>query len=243
MITSAINSIKSDNHAKEIFSRSNIVVKDTVDSLFASNVIEQFNNLTSAFGDNGIDKLVILKSVQDAEELQDFCPELHKKLLGEASVAYGIYDNKDKTICIIQDNHKRKDEKYEGSMSEQGSDTLTHEFGHLLDKKYSKSDGFKSAYKKDLIEFDRNLKKNPNKKIEGSDMSYLEAKDYFKHYIEGADFSDGIDDNDVTRTGHREQWAEAFSIAFDNSENEANRIHKALFKNTYNRFLDIMQTA
>ena len=45
----------------------------------------------------------------------------------------------------------------------------------------------------------KNLKENPNETIGDSDMTYAEAKEYFKHYIEGADFTDGIDEKDITR--------------------------------------------
>ncbi len=243
MITSILSIKQLHKNPQCSFGNSRVIVKDTVDKDFADSAIKQFNYLTDTFGNHGIDKLVILKSASEIGELKDFCPKLEKSLGDDASIAYGVYDKKDKAICLIQDNHKRKDFKYEGTIAEQGSDTLTHEFGHLIDKKYSKSKSFKNAYRTDLEEFARNLEENPDRKIANSDMTYKEAKDYFKHYIEGAYFSDGIDNSDVTKTGRREQWAEAFSIAFDQSENKANAIHKALFKNTYNKFCEIMGLA
>ena len=159
MITGISNSITLNSQNSTGFNDTQIIIKDSVDYDFANNIINQFNNLIDTFGNEGVEKLVILQNAKDSKELADLCPELSKSLDGEASIAYGIYDKKDKAICIIQDNHRRKDEKYEGSIFEQGSDTLTHEFGHLIDKKFSQSRSFKKAYKKDLENFEKELKK------------------------------------------------------------------------------------
>lgn len=230
------------NVASSPYQRDNfqIISKKSVDSDFANNVIGQFGKLSESFGDGGVNKLVILESADDAKDLADVCPNLSLRLRGPASIAYGIYDRRDKAICIIQNNHKRKDVQYEGDIAAQGSDTLTHEFGHLIDKGYSASKKFRKAYKKDLKKFEKNLRKNPFDNVGNSDMTYEEARFYFKHYMEGAHFFNGINKKDVTRRGLREQWAECFSIAFDSSENEANEIHKELFGNSYKALCDML---
>ena len=65
-------------------------------------------------------------------------------------------------------------------------------------------------------------------------MSYKKALTYFKHYLEGTNFSDGIDEKDVTARGARENYAEAFSIINDSNDNQSNEIFKELFPNTVN---------
>ena len=184
--------------------------------------------------------LIILSS-PDAKQISEMkeLDEEDKRLLmeyisGDAKDAYGFYSKKAKTFVFIESNHARKDKNLEGSVSEQGADTLTHEFGHLVGNKNSESQEFRSAYLADLKEIEAKLKENPNQKIGDSDMTYKEALVYFDHYIEGTDFSDGIDEKDVTARGARENYAEAFSIVNDQNENYSNEIFKELFPNTVN---------
>lgn len=211
---------------------SNIFVDRNVDTDFANNVIRQYQNLCQFSNGSKAKKLVILKSIEDIEKIKGEYEALAKYLEGDASIAYGIFSKQDDAICIIQDNHQRKDTKYEGDITQQGSDTLTHEFAHLLDEDYSETSFFRSAYLEDLEEFEKNLAQNPNKKIGTSDMTYLEAKEYFKHYIEGSDFSDGIDSKDITRRGARENFAESFSTIFDDNPSEVNEIYASIFSNS-----------
>jgi hypothetical protein len=75
----------------------------------------------------------------------------------------------------------------------------------------------------------KNLKENPDETIGDSNMTYAQAKEYFKHYIEGTDFTDGIDEKDITRTGARENFAESYSTIFDSSPSEVNDIYSDLF--------------
>ena len=51
---------------------------------------------------------------------------------GDAKDAYGFYSKKAKSFVFVESNHERKDKNLEGSVAEQGADTLTHEFGHLI---------------------------------------------------------------------------------------------------------------
>ena len=63
-------------------------------------------------------------------------------------------------------------------------------------------------------------------------MSYLDAKEYFKHYIEGVDFTDGISSKDITRRGARENFAESYSTIFDENPSEVNGIYASIFSNS-----------
>ena len=209
-----------------------IFVDEKVDRQFATNVISQYKKLCQQTGGAQAKKLVILSEANDIKDIAQNYQQLAGYLDGDAKIAYGVYARKDDTICIIQNNHKRKVEEYEGDLNAQGSDTLTHEFAHLLDKEYSKSQTFRQAYLEDLKEFEKNLKENPDETIGDSDMTYAQAKEYFKHYIEGTDFTDGIDEKDITRTGARENFAESYSTIFDSSPSEVNDIYSDLFGNS-----------
>ena len=160
------------------------------------------------------------------------CSDISKFLNGKGEIAFGLHTKKDDTICIVENNHIRKDEALEGDFETQGADTLTHEFGHSFDKGYSNSYTFKKAFLADLLEFEKNLLENPDEKIPGSDMTYQDAKEYFKHYLEGVNFSDGIDETDLTVRGLRENFAESFSTICDTSESEVNHIYTSLFSNS-----------
>ena len=219
---------------------SSIFVNDKVSKDFAFNIIDSYQTLTDTYENAGVENLIILSS-PDAKQIQEMkeLDEDDKKLLmeyvsGDAKDAYGFYSKKSKSFVFVESNHERKDKKLEGTIAEQGADTLTHEFGHLIGNKNSESDEFRKAYLADLKAINEKLKENPNQKIGNSDMSYKEALVYFDHYLEGADFTDGINEKDVTARGARENYAEAFSILNDKNENESNKIFKELFSNSVN---------
>ncbi|MBR3604607.1 MAG: hypothetical protein IKL52_01095 [Candidatus Gastranaerophilales bacterium] len=213
---------------------SRVFVCKDVDTNFANNVIRQYQNLCQFSSGEKAKKLIILKDIKDVEKIKEEYQALAQYLEGDASIAYGIYSKKDDAICIIQDNHKRKEEKYEGNIAEQGADTLTHEFAHLLDDGLSQTSHFENAFLEDLKELEKNLTQNPYAKIGKSDMSYLDAKEYFKHYIEGVDFTDGISSKDITKRGARENFAESYSTIFDENPSEVNGIYASIFSNSIN---------
>lgn len=209
-----------------------IYVDKKVDEEFANNIISQYEKLSSIFNDGTVKNILILNKPSDIKKMAEEHRKISRFLQGKGKIAFGLHTKKDDTICIIQSNHKRKDKDYEGDFDTQGADTLTHEFGHSVDNRYSRSEDFKTAFLADLLEFERNLLVNPNEKIEGSDMTYKEAKEYFKHYLEDVDFSNGIDKRDLSREGLRENFAESFSIAFDSSKSEVNDIYTSIFSNS-----------
>ena len=55
---------------------------------------------------------------------------------------------------------------------------------------------------------------------------------YLRHYVDGVNFEDGISEEDITRTGLRENFAECFSTIVDEHPSEINSIYSELFKNT-----------
>ncbi len=217
-------------------SDTSVFVSDGVDSGFADNVISQYAAL--AQNHDTVKNVVILSApdvsqVDEIKELDDSSKKAIKEYIeGSAVDAYGFYSKKSDSIVIIQSNHNRKDTKYEGSLSEQGADTMLHEYAHFIDKDISSSDDFKSAYYEDLKDIEKHMNENPDEKIQGSDMTYRDAMVYFDHYYEGADFSDGIDKSDVTRRGLRENFAEAYATVYDNKKSEVNDIYSALFPHT-----------
>lgn len=217
-----------------------IYVDKKVDENFAKNIIAQYEKLSSIFSEDGVRNIIILNKPSDIKKMEGEHKKISKFLQGKGKIAFGLHTKKDDTICIVQSNHKRKDEDYEGDIDVQGSDTLTHEFGHCIDSKHSRSEKFKSAFLADLLEFERNLLVNPKDKIDGSDMTYKQAKDYFKHYLEDVDFSDGIDRRDITRAGLRENFAESFSVLFDSSESEVNDIYSSIFLNSIQAVQDLV---
>ena len=213
-----------------------VFVSDKADSRFAKNVIDQYVSLAE---DNRKVSNVIVLSSPDVSEIEEI-KELDDKtkavitdyIEGGASDAYGFYSKKADSIIIIQSNHGRKETKYEGELAEQGADTMLHEYAHLLDTNISSSEAYKEAYYNDLKEIERHLKENPDEKIAGSDMTYRDAMVYFDHYYEGADFSDGITKDDVTRRGLRENFAESYATVCDNCESGVNAIYSELFPNS-----------
>lgn len=219
---------------------SSIFVNENVNQDFAYNIMDSYQSLTDKYENAGVKNIIILSSpnAKQIEEMNEL-DEDDKKLLmdyisGDAKDAYGFYSKKAKSFVFIESNHKRKDSTLEGSIAEQGADTLTHEFGHLIGNKKSESQEFRSAYLTDLKAINEKLKENPSQKIGNSDMTYKEAINYFDHYLEGANFTDGIDEKDVTARGARENYAEAFSIVNDSNNNYSNEIFKELFPNTVN---------
>lgn len=217
-------------------SETSIFVSDGVDSDFAANAVNQYADLAQKH--DTVSNVIILSTpdtaqIDEIRELDDNTKQVVKDYInGGAQDAYGFYSKKSDSIVLIQSNHERKEPKYEGSLAEQGADTMIHEFAHLMDKDISSSEGFKSAYFEDLKEIEKHLNENPDATIAGSDMTYRDAMVYFDHYYEGADFSDGIDKSDVTRRGLRENFAESYATVYDNKKSEVNEIYEALFPHT-----------
>lgn len=219
----------------------NVYVDKYVDKKFASNITNKYAKLSEQYGIRDVDNIIILSN-SDADKISELTgiDDNDKELLmdyvsGTAKDSYGFYSKKANSFVFIERNHERKDEELEGSIEEQGADTLTHEFGHLFGNKNSEKDEFRKAYKEDLEYIYEQLQDNPNEKIGDSDMTYREAVAYFSHYMEGVDFSDGISNSDVTAKGARENYAEAFSVLNDTEENASNSIFKALFSNSVNQ--------
>lgn len=221
----------------------NLYVSKDANTDFAKNIKEKFEELSTIYDVNEVKNIVVLKEA-DAEAIANLAgiSKDEKALLmdyvnGDAKDAYGFYSKKAQSFVFIEKNHERKDESLEGSIEEQGADTLAHEFGHLFGNEKSKEEDFRNAYLKDLQALAKQLEKNPNKKIGNSNMSYKEAIEYFDHYLEGVDFADGIDQEDITVTGAKENYAEAFSILNDSFDNESNNIFAELFSNTMEEVL------
>lgn len=213
-----------------------VFVSDGVDSDFAENAISQYASM--AQNHDIVDNVIILSTpdtaqIDEIKELDDTTKDVIKKQInGGASDAYGFYSKKSDSIVLIQSNHGRKDTNYEGSIAEQGADTMLHEYAHLIDKDISSSADYKKAYFNDLKDIEKQLNENPDALIPGSDMTYRDAMVYFDHYYEGADFSDGIDKSDVTRRGLRENFAESYATVYDNKESKVNEIYASLFPHT-----------
>ena len=163
--------------------------------------------------------------------------ETQKKLDKYASDAYGFVSRKDKAIVLNEQNHNRKDVSLEGTIESQAADTISHEIGHLIDKDFSTSDSFKEAYLKDLKSIEEKLL---NGETQIGNQNLNEMLIYLKHYMEGADFSDGIDEKDITREGLRENFAECFSTIIDENPSEINSIYAELFPNTMKETLNFV---
>lgn len=171
-----------------------------------------------------IDNVVVLKSANFS--LPESFSATKKYIEDDAKDAYGFVSKEDKSLVIIEDNHKRKPEELEGSLYSQGQDTLSHEVGHLVGNNFSQTDSFKSAYCADLKNIEKMLSENTN------NAELKETLAYLKHYIEGVNFADGIDENDVTARGLKENFAECFSTVVDENPSKINEIYSKLFKNT-----------
>lgn len=210
----------------------NYYVAQDVDSRFSSSVQESAQHVScfSTKASNAVSKLdnvIILKDSKS--EVPEGFERTDKKLHKHAEDAFGFVSKPDDAVVIIQDNHGRKDERLEGNIYSQGADTFSHEVGHLLDEEYSQTEAFQAAYLQDLMNIEAALK-DPNSKVCGEDLREMLV--YLKHYTEGADFSDGIDESDVTREGLRENFAECFSTMADSNPSKINQIYAALFPNT-----------
>lgn len=217
----------------------NVYVADGVDNKFKENTCETLNSI-SCFSKKAQKAVANLRNVIVLKDSMSVMPakfaRTKHKLNKHASDAYGFVCKTDKAIVINEHNHKRKDVSLEGSLESQVSDTLSHEIGHLIDKNYSTSPRFVNAYLKDLKNIEQMIKN-------GEKVNSREVKDmvvYLKHYMEGADFSDGIDRRDVSREGLRENFAECFSTIVDEKPSEINDIFKALFPNTMAQTLNFV---
>ena len=193
---------------------------DTVDML------SQYSDVTrNALGN--LDNIIILES-KDSDISDEFSAtenKFHKYALD----AYGFVSKDDNAIVIVEENHGRKDVSLEGSRTNQGADTAAHEIGHLIDNELSSTEEFKQAYLADLEAIEAMLQ-NPNAQIKGHDLR--EIIFYLRHYVDGVNFEDGISEEDITRTGLRENFAECFSTIVDEHPSEINEIYSTLFKNT-----------
>lgn len=217
------------------------ITSKNIDKEFSQSIFTQFQNLKNSTPKirealKKIDNIVVLKSAQS--DTPDELSDVKRCIQGEANIAYGFVSKPDKAVVIIQDNHKRKNEALEGEMNTQGEDTLNHEIGHLVDDGLSSSSEFKSAYLKDLKRIEKMLKECPDLRFQG--MTLNEILEYEKHYFEGSDFSRGISENDVTRRGLRENFAECFSTITDNHPSKINEIFAFLFPNTMQKTFEFV---
>ncbi len=174
-----------------------------------------------------IDDVIILKSKESKIPTQ--FKKTKEKFEKFALDAFGFVSKKENAIVLVQENHNRKRVELEGDVVSQGEDTLTHEVGHLVDKELSTGKKFKKAYLSDLKQI-YSLLQNGNAKVCGENLN--DMLEYLKHYTEGVDFSDGIDGDDITREGLRENFAECFSTIVDSHPTKINKIFSALFPNT-----------
>lgn len=197
---------------------------DFKNSVFSelSDIRKKYKKVDTAL--NSVNSVVVLKDADSS--LTDDFESTKKDLDGEAKDAYGFLSKDDKAIVIIEDNHKRKPEDLEGSLDSQGQDTLTHEVGHLVGNDFSQTTAFKKAYYADLKDIEKRLKDNPDDKDLKDELVYL------KHYMEGVNFEDGIDENDITSRGLKENFAECFSTTVDEHPSKINGIYSDLFKNS-----------
>lgn len=222
----------------EIKSTPQIYKDKYVSDGFADSITRKYNELSEKYDIDEVENIIILSN-SDADKIKEFSgiDITDKNLLtdyvsGEAKDSFGFYSKKAKTFVFMERNHETKDKKLEGSLEEQAADTLSHEFGHLFGNENSKSDEFRSAYMSDLEAIYEQLILNPDEKVGESDMTYKEAVEYFAHYMEGVDFSDGIDEKDITDKGAKENYAEAFSIINDTEYNASNHIFETLFEHS-----------
>ena len=225
-----LGSITSNN----IFSqqKQNTFLSDGVTTDFANSVLVSASNLnnyssvTQAAMED-LENIIILKDKDSA--ISDEFASTRDKFINYASEAYGFVSRGDNAIVIVEDNHNRKNTELEGSLEEQAADTFSHEIGHIIDKELSTTEEFRKAFLKDL-EVIHTMLINPNAQIEGENLR--ESLFYLKHYVEGVNFEDGISEEDITRTGLRENFAECFSTIVDTNPSKINKIFSTLFTNT-----------
>ena len=230
----------SNNTVKIEKGNKNFFVSNGVSDDFQKSVFESIENLSN-FSDktrqavSKIDNVLILENSDSY--IGDEFTKTKDKLDKYAVDAYGFVSRPDKTIVINEQNHNRKDVSLEGSHSDQAADTVTHEIGHLIDENLSTTDTFKNAYLTDLKNIEKMLKAGVTE-IGGHNLKEMLV--YLKHYMEGADFSDGINENDITREGLRENFAECFSTIVDIKPSKINDIYAALFPHTMKATYDFV---
>ena len=224
-----LGSVTSNNIGKK---QQRTIVSNGVSSDFANSVLSSAANLGafSSVTDAAlaeIGNIIILKDKNSA--ISDEFTSTRDKFINYASEAYGFVSRGDDAIVIVEDNHQRKNTKLEGSIEEQAADTFAHEIGHVIDKELSTTEEFRNAFLKDLQAI-HSMLINPNPQIE--DENLRESLFYLKHYVEGVNFEDGISEDDITRTGLRENFAECFSTIIDPNPSKINKIFSTLFTNT-----------
>ena len=217
----------------------NFYAAEGVDKKFRENICETLQKL-SIFSPSVQNALTNLENIIILKDSASYIPEnfsaTKTKLNQYASDAYGFVSKPDSAIVINEQNHQRKDVLLEGNVQTQASDTLSHEIGHLIDKEYSKSQSFQQAYLQDLKDIEEKL--NKNRQVKSRDLKEMLV--YLKHYMEGVDFSDGIDEKDITKEGLRENFAECFSTIVDENPSEINDIFVSLFPHTMKQTLDFV---
>lgn len=217
----------------------NVYVAGGVDNKFKNNVLGTLQSL-SGFSSktqralSGVKNVIILKNSESPvpEEFQ----HTRQKLEKHAGDAYGFVCKSDSAIVINEQNHQRKDASLEGNIETQASDTLSHEVGHLIDEEYSTSKKFQQAYLADLKDIEKKL----HDEEQSGSNGLGKMVSYLKHYMEGVDFSDGIDENDISREGLRENFAECFSTIADEHPSEINSIFASLFPRSMEQTLNFV---
>ncbi|MBQ9246788.1 hypothetical protein IJ182_11050 [bacterium] len=199
---------------------------------FEKNIFQSIENLTkfSSASNQAIsnfDNVIILKNADS--DMPDSFTRTQEKLDKYARDAFGFVSKSERAIVLVEDNHKRKNTRLEGDVVSQGGDTITHEIGHLLDKEYSTTNEFKEAYLQDLKAI-HSMLQDENAEVCGENLEEMIV--YLKHYIEGVNFEDGIDETDITREGLRENFAECFSTLADSNPTKINEIYSTLFPHT-----------
>ncbi len=215
-------------------------VADGVDGSFENSIFNGINSVKN-FSEKSKNAVSKLENIIVLNNSNSYIPEIFAKTKAKldkyASDAYGFVSKQDKAIVINKQNHQRKDVSLEGDVTCQAQDTISHEIGHLIDEEYSTSEKFQRAYLKDLENIEEKLSNNEEKV---GNRNLKEMLEYLKHYMEGADFSDGIDEKDITREGLRENFAECFSTLVDKNPSEINSIYASLFPNTMKETLNFV---
>ena len=213
-------------------SQQRVYVANGVSKEFEENVFQSIEALEnfSPFAREAIsnfDNIIILKDKDS--QMPDTFTKTKNKFENYALDAFGFVSKSEKAIVLVQDNHNRKNAALEGNVASQGGDTITHEIGHLIDKELSSTDEFKAAYMNDLKNL-YTLLQDDNSEVCGENLKDMMV--YLKHYVEGVNFEDGIDETDVTREGLRENFAECFSTLADSNPTKINEIYASLFPST-----------
>ena len=231
-MTLAINQKLNISSSSGTISEYNVTVSGKSNEAFNDNIFRTIDRIgqyseTTANAIDDFSNVIILKD--KTSEIPEEYFSTAEKLDKYASDAYGFVSKDDSAIVIIQDNHQRKNVALEGNIEEQGADTIAHEIGHLVDDELSTTDSFKKAYLTDLKRIEKMLS-TENASICGEDLKTTLI--YLKHYMESVNFEDGISEDDITRTGLRENFAECFSTIMDENPTKINKIYSTLFQNT-----------